>query len=56
MVIYNSGDLIVIDKEERHRLIGFDNHALVTELWLHTDTSFPSTEDDIIKIQLRNRA
>jgi mannose-6-phosphate isomerase len=32
MQIYNTHDVVIIDKEERHRLIGLDNNAIVAEI------------------------
>lgn len=49
--IFNKGDIITLDKEERHRLIGLDNYAVVSELWYHTDINNLSDENDIIRIQ-----
>ncbi len=48
---YNDGDIIVLQKGERHRLIGLDNYGVVAEIWQHTDESKPSDEDDIIRLQ-----
>lgn len=50
IIIYQTGDIIFIEKEERHRLIGLDKHAIVAELWCHTDLENLSTEDDIIRL------
>ena len=46
-----TGDIITIDKQERHRLIGLDNIAIVAELWCHTDINHLSDENDIIRLQ-----
>jgi quercetin dioxygenase-like cupin family protein len=48
---YNDGDIIVLQKGERHRLIGADNFGIVTEIWQHTDPAHPSDEDDIVRLQ-----
>jgi mannose-6-phosphate isomerase-like protein (cupin superfamily) len=48
---YNDGDIVVLQKGERHRLIGADNFGIVTEIWQHTDPSHPSDEDDIVRLQ-----
>jgi mannose-6-phosphate isomerase len=48
---YNDGDIIVLEKGERHRLIGDDNYGIVTEIWQHTDPANPSDEDDIVRLQ-----
>lgn len=50
MIIYQTGDIISIECEERHRLIGLDNKGIVAELWCHTDPSNHSNENDIIRI------
>ena len=46
-----AGEQIEIAKEERHRIIGTDKHALVAEIWIHTDKDNPSDEEDIVRIQ-----
>jgi mannose-6-phosphate isomerase-like protein (cupin superfamily) len=49
---YKNGDVIVLDKGVRHRLMGApDNYGVVAEIWQHTDISHPSDEDDIIRLQ-----
>lgn len=48
---YNDGDIIVLQKGERHRLIGADNFGIVTEIWQHTDPAHPSDEEDIVRLQ-----
>ena len=49
--ILNKGDQIEIKREERHRIIGTNNYALVAEIWIHTDKDNPSDEEDIVRIQ-----
>ncbi|MDC1262321.1 phosphoheptose isomerase [Polaribacter sp.] len=51
MKIYNEGDQIILQKGERHRLIGLDDYSVVAEIWQHTDVEHPSDEDDIIRVQ-----
>jgi mannose-6-phosphate isomerase-like protein (cupin superfamily) len=51
MQIYNTHDVVIIDKEERHRLIGLDNNAIVAEIWEHIDVNNLSDECDIIRIE-----
>lgn len=46
-----SGEFITLKKEERHRLIGLENWGIVAELWIHTDPSHPSNEEDIVRLQ-----
>lgn len=46
------GQAIMIDRLERHRLVGDDDHwTIVAEIWQHTNPSDPSTEDDIVRLQ-----
>ena len=45
------GDIVQLQKGERHRLIGLDGWGIVAEIWQHTDTENPSDEDDIIRLQ-----
>jgi mannose-6-phosphate isomerase len=49
--IANKGDIIIIEKEERHRLIGLDTTAIIAELWCHTDVNNLSDEHDIVRIK-----
>ena len=49
--IYHEGEVIVLQKGERHRLIGHDAYGIVTEIWQHTDPQQPSDEDDIVRLQ-----
>ena len=48
---YQQGEVIILKKEERHRLIGLDNWGVVAEFWQHTDMIFPSDEEDIVRIE-----
>lgn len=48
---YGEGEVIVLQKGERHRLIGADDFGIVTEIWQHTDPANPSDEDDIVRLQ-----
>jgi len=45
------GDIIELQKGERHRLIGLDDWGIVAEIWRHTDPEDPSDEDDIVRVQ-----
>lgn len=45
------GDLITLQKGERHRLIGLEDWGVVAEIWQHTDVENPSDEDDIVRVQ-----
>ncbi len=51
LVILEPGDTINLKKGERHRLIGLDTWGIVAEIWQHTDSSHPSDEDDIVRLQ-----
>lgn len=48
---YKEGDQIILKQGERHRLIGLDKISVVAEIWQHTDATYPSDEDDIIRVQ-----
>lgn len=49
-IIKNFQDIIILNKGERHRLIGGDGWGVIAEIWQHTDT-IPSDEDDIVRVQ-----
>ena len=51
LLILNQSDQIKIDKKERHRIVGLDNYAVVSEIWQHTDKSNPSNENDIVRLE-----
>ena len=51
LVSYEAGETIVLEKGERHRLIGLENWGLVAEFWQQTDPDHPSDEDDIVRVQ-----
>ena len=51
LVSYEAGETIVLEKGERHRLIGLDNWGVVAEFWQHTDPDHPSDEYDIVRVQ-----
>jgi mannose-6-phosphate isomerase-like protein (cupin superfamily) len=46
-----SGDVVSMGTQMRHRLIGLETFGVVAEFWKHTDPSNPSDEDDIIRVQ-----
>ena len=48
--ILNEKDQIKLKKGERHRLIGLDDYAVISEIWQHTDPKYPSDENDIVRI------
>ena len=49
--ILKEGDEIRLSKEERHRIIGIDDYAVIAEIWIHTDKDNPSDENDIVRVQ-----
>jgi len=49
--IKKEGDIIVLKKGERHRLIGLKSWGVLAEIWKHTDKNHPSNEDDIVRVQ-----
>ena len=50
MTVLNENDQIKIKKGERHRLIGLEGYALISEIWQHTDPDHSSDENDIVRI------
>jgi mannose-6-phosphate isomerase-like protein (cupin superfamily) len=51
VITHQKGDIITLKKRERHRLIGLESWGIIAEFWQHTDASFPSNEDDIVRLQ-----
>ena len=49
--IKSTGDVIVLKKGERHRLIGLDTWGVIAEIWQHSDANEPSDEEDIVRVQ-----
>ena len=50
MKIFKVGDVVKIQKGERHRMIGLSNFGIVAEIWIHTDPASPSDENDIVRL------
>lgn len=48
---YGAGEEVVLQKGERHRLVGLSSWGLIAEIWIHTDPAQPSNEDDIVRLQ-----
>ena len=48
--ILNEKDQITLKQGERHRLIGLEDYAVISEIWQHTDPDHPSDENDIVRI------
>jgi len=51
LIRFEAGETIVLEKGERHRLIGLEGWGVVAEFWQHTDPDHPSDEDDIVRVQ-----
>ena len=50
MLLMSENDQVVLKQGERHRLIGLENFAVISEIWQHTDPDHPSDENDIVRI------
>ena len=50
-IVLKIKDHLEIGRKIRHRIIGNDDYALVAEIWIHTDKSNPSDENDIVRLQ-----
>ncbi|RXK58369.1 phosphoheptose isomerase [Lacibacter luteus] len=48
---FEPGDIIVLNKGQRHRLVGLSGWGIIAEIWQHTDPSNPSDEEDIVRLQ-----
>jgi mannose-6-phosphate isomerase-like protein (cupin superfamily) len=48
---YSAGDLITLQKGERHRLVGLSNWGIIAEIWQHVDADHPSDEEDIVRLE-----
>lgn len=46
-----AGEVISLQQGERHRLIGTEEWGIVAEIWMHSDASQPSDENDIVRLQ-----
>jgi mannose-6-phosphate isomerase len=51
MLSFQTGETIVLQQGERHRLIGLEEWGVVAEFWQHTVASHPSDEEDIVRVQ-----
>jgi mannose-6-phosphate isomerase-like protein (cupin superfamily) len=49
--ILNVGAAVTLLQGERHRLVGLEDHAVVAEIWQHTDVDNLSDEEDIVRLQ-----
>ena len=50
-VFMEKGNVISLEKGERHRLIGTDTWGIVAEIWVHSDSIHPSDEADIVRLE-----
>lgn len=50
-VMMGEGRRISLGRGTRHRLTGKDNWGLVAEIWVHSDPSNPSDEEDVVRLQ-----
>lgn len=48
---YEKNQIIVLEQEQRHRLIGLEKAAIVAEIWQHTNVAHLSDEKDIVRVQ-----
>lgn len=46
-----NGDNIELKQGRRHRLVGLNGWGILAEIWQHTDSSHPSDENDIVRVQ-----
>ncbi len=49
--LFEPGEIIVLARGERHRLVGLSDWGVIAEIWQHTDPENPSDESDIIRLQ-----
>ncbi|RIW15053.1 phosphoheptose isomerase [Algoriphagus lacus] len=49
--VMNLGEVVSLEKGQRHRLIGANNWGIVAEIWMHSDPTHPSDENDIVRLQ-----
>ena len=49
--IMGPGEIISMKEGLRHRLAGKEGWGLVAEIWVHTDSSNPSDEEDIVRLR-----
>lgn len=49
--MYQAGEFVSIGLGQRHRLVGLNDWGIVAEIWVHTDPSNPSNEDDIVRLE-----
>ncbi|HCY89700.1 MAG TPA: phosphoheptose isomerase [Chitinophagaceae bacterium] len=47
----SKGEIIELDRLERHRLIGLSDWGVIAEIWRHSNADDPSNEEDIVRLQ-----
>ncbi len=47
----NLGEVVSLSQGQRHRLVGLEEWGVVAEIWMHTDPTQPSNEEDIVRVQ-----
>lgn len=50
-VTLTPGQEIRLAQGQRHRLVGLSHLGVLAEIWQHTDSQYPSDEDDIVRVQ-----
>ncbi len=51
VVKMNIDEKVVLQKGERHRLVGLEEFGIIAEIWQHTDPNHLSDENDIVRLQ-----
>ncbi len=49
--VLEAGEGVQIAQGMRHRLVGLDTTGVIAEIWTHTDSTHPSAESDIVRLQ-----
>ncbi len=44
------GEKVILDRGERHRLVGLNAYGVIAEIWQHTDPTHLSDEEDIVRL------
>ena len=44
-------DIVQLAQGQRHRLVGLNDWGIVAEIWQHTNSDYPSDENDIVRVQ-----
>lgn len=51
LIKFQEDQIVCLNQGERHRLVGLTEWGLVAEIWVHSDVSNLSNEDDIVRLQ-----